>query len=107
MTNWNKEELLAYILVWSANADFIEQVDEIDLILSKVDKDTYKRVSKEFHNDNDKQSIDKICDTLEKLEYSSSEIGQVFEDMKELFVADGNFHSLEQNLQRSLKKILS
>ena len=107
MTNWTKEELLAYILIWCANADFIEHTDEIDFILSKVNPDTYKRIHKEFHSDNDHQSIGKISTTLKRLEYSDSEKNRVFEDMKEIFMADGKFDSLEQNLDRGLKQILS
>ena len=107
MTNWNKEELLAYILIWCANADFIENTDETDLILSKVSEDVYKRMNKEFRKDNDQHNIDKITDTLKRLEYSSSEKSQIFNDIKEVFNADGEVDAMEQNLTRGLKRILS
>lgn len=107
MTNWNKEELLAYILIWCANADFIENTDETDLILSKVSEDVYKRMNKEFRKDNDQHNIDKITDTLQRLEYSSSEKSQIFNDIKEVFNADGEVDAMEQNLTRGLKRILS
>ena len=93
-------------MIWSANADFIQHTDETDLILSKINHETYKTTKKEFHRDNDQQSIDKICESLERLDYSKGEINQVFEDMKELFMADGDFSSLEDNLSRGLKQIL-
>lgn len=105
MTNWTKEELLAYILVWSANADFVERPDEIELILSKVDSDTYKKMHREFHGDNDSRSIDKIAATLKRLAYSESEIDRVFEDMMEMYKADGKFDSLERSLHRGLRRI--
>jgi hypothetical protein len=106
MTSWTKEELLAYLLVWSAHADFNENTDEIELMSTKVSMDVLKKIEKEFMRDNDKQSIDKICDTFERLNYSSSELDQVFEDMKELFQIDGKMDILEGNLIRGLKHIL-
>ena len=106
MTNWTKKELLAYLLIWCSQADFVEEKDEVELILSKVNQETYDKMSKEFQQNSDQQSIDLICGTLDRLNYSSSEMDQVFKDMKEMFMADGKFDTLEQNLMRGLKHII-
>lgn len=107
MTNWTQEELMVYILIWCANADFIESEEEVAFILSKVNEDTYKKMHKEFHQSNDKLSLDKISETFEKLDLSSSDITQVFADVKELFMADGKYSYLEKNLNRGLNKLLT
>ncbi len=105
MTTWTKEELLAYTLIWCANADFTENEDEIEHILSKVSTETYNHIHEEFEADNDQQSIDKIIATLARLEYSEAEKAQIFDDMKEIFGADGEIDVLEHNLSRGLKHI--
>ena len=104
---WTKKELHAYILIWCLNADFIKQEDEVELILSKIDTSTYKKMNKEFRHDNDYQSIEKIKMALSKYEYTSTELHQITNDMKELFLADGKFDSVEKNLNRALMRILS
>jgi hypothetical protein len=81
MTNWTKEELLPYILTWCANADFTENQDEIDLILTKLNSDTYKRIVREFKRVDDQRNIHKICNTFKRLNYSKQVIDQVFDQM--------------------------
>jgi len=106
-TNWTKEELLAYILIWSANADFIVDEAETDQILSKVDESVFKKVKREFADDNDIQRLQKVNATLGQLNYSSSDKADLFEEMKELFLSDGEFNTLEKNLERGFKKIFA
>lgn len=43
---------------------------------------------------------------MEALDCSSTERNQGFEDMKEMFLANGTFLSLEHNLNRGLQRIL-
>lgn len=104
-TNWTKEELLAYILIWSANADFIVNDSEKDLILSKVDESTYKHIRREFQQDNDNERLEKVNASFDSLNYSPDDKTAIFEDMKELFLSDGDFNTLEKNLERGFKHI--
>lgn len=106
-TNWTKEELLAYILIWSANADFIVDEAETDQILSKVEESVFKKVKREFADDNDMQRLQKVNAALERLNYSSEGKSEIFEEMKELFLSDGNYNTLEKNLELGFKKIFS
>lgn len=64
VTNWSHEELKAYLLFYCANADYIETEEEIELIKSKVDMNTYKNIHSEFKRDNDYQQIQKIQTTV-------------------------------------------
>jgi len=105
-TNWSKEELKIYLLIYCANADFIESTDEIDLIKSEIDEPTYKKLHKEFNHDNDFQTIEKIENTVERLGFSTTEIDELIEEIKHLFTADDNFDIQEHNLFNALKKLL-
>ncbi|MBL4668469.1 MAG: hypothetical protein HRT73_16555 [Flavobacteriales bacterium] len=106
-TNWTRNEFKAYILLYCANADFIETPEEIEMIKSKIDGDTYKSIHKDFDNDNDYQSLQKILSTLKRFEYSEAEIDVLFGKIKDLFLADGEYGTVEQNLYLGLKHLLS
>ena len=97
-TNWTKTEFKAYLLLHCANADFIESKEEKDFIKSKVDAATFDKIHAEFEGDNDYQSIQKIMHTAERLDYSHEQIEDLVEEIKELFLSDGNFDTLERNL---------
>ena len=105
--HWTKEELVAYILLFAANSNFIESNKERDVIISKVNMTTFQKIHKEFDQDNDYQSIQKIIKGLEEHQYSSDDLSQLFADVKTLFYADKEFDVLEQNMLLYLKKILS
>lgn len=105
--NWTKEELQAYILIWCLNADFHKHEYEVDLITAKIDSSIYKNINREFSNDNDYQSIEKIKAAVSSFNYTAEEFDQLKADVMEVFMADGKFDSLEQNLNRELKRILS
>lgn len=105
-TNWNKQELKAYILLYCAYADFVENEYEKDHILSIVDKEVYKEMHKEFDADNDYQRIQKIQHSLEALDYSKKQIAKLEDKMMELFLSDGEYDLLEENMHRLIKRLL-
>ena len=106
-SKWTKEELVAYVLLFAANSDFTEDKNEKNLILSKVDNKTYDNIFTEFQNDNDFQSIQKIIAGLNAHNYSKGDIDFLFADIKQLFLADGNYDTLEKNMFMNLKRLLS
>lgn len=105
-TNWTKEELYAYILIYCAAADFIETEEEKEFLLEKIDIPNYKELHKEFEKDNDYSRIQKILKTLESLDIKDETIDDLFKDIKDLFLADDDYSILEQNLMRELKRLL-
>lgn len=105
-TNWTKAEFKAYLLAYCAQSDYVETQEEKDFILDLVSSETYKSVHLDLSKDNDYQSIQKIQDHLEKFNYSKNEIDVLLNDIKNLFLADGNHDILEANLFRILKKII-
>ncbi|HNQ68783.1 MAG TPA: hypothetical protein PKN32_10420 [Bacteroidales bacterium] len=105
-TNWTKEELKIYILIYCANADFLESKSEIDFIESKMQTSNYEKIHAEFENDNDYQSIQKIRLSIKEHGYTNDEINSLFREIKELFLSDKKYDILEQNLNRGLSRIL-
>ena len=105
-TNWTREELKAYILLYCAYANFIETKAEKEYIKSKVGEEEYHHVHKEFDQDNDYQRIQKIQNTVERYNYSKNEIDRLFADIKSMFLADGEIDILEENIYRGLQHLL-
>ena len=106
-THWTKDELIAYILLYAAHSNLDEANHERNVIISKVDMQTFQRIHDEFDADNDYQSIQKIINGIEAHNYSKSDLNTLFSDIKLLFLSDGEFDVLEQGIYTSLKKILS
>ena len=104
--HWSKNDLQAYLLLYCANADFTEKEEEIELIKSKVNASDYKAISKEFDNDNDYQSIQKVQDAIKRLNMSETQIAELIAETKNLFLADGNFDAAERALFAGIKKLL-
>jgi hypothetical protein len=105
-TNWNQIELKAYILLFAAHANFNESKKELDFIKKRVGEKNLVHIQDEFDADNDYQHIQKIESTVERLGYKKADLEDLFIEVKALFVADGEFDILEQNLFRGLKHIL-
>ncbi len=105
-TDWSREELKAYILLYCANANFIETQEEKEYIKSKVGEEKYIKVHKEFDKDNDYQRIQKIQNTVGRFNYSEHEIDRLFENIKKMFLTDGSMDILEENIYRGLQHLL-
>ena len=106
IANWTKDELKTYLLIYCANADFSIDKVEIDYIKSKVGTDIFDKINAEFEKDNDYQSIQKIQSSFDIYGYSKDESDDLINEIKELFLSDEHFDSLEQNLYRGLSQIL-
>jgi len=105
-SNWTKEELVAYILLYTANSDLNIENHEKNVIISKVDMKTFSKIHGEFDKDNDYQSLQKIIKGLEDHNYSKDDLEGLFIDIKKLFLSDGSFDVMEQSMLAYLKKIL-
>jgi len=106
ITNWTKEELKVYILIYCANADFSESKFEVDFIKSKIKTNNFDKIHAEFEEDNDYQSIQKIQLSVEEHGYTNDEKNRLFGEIKELFLSDKKYDVLERNLYLGLSQIL-
>ena len=105
-TSWSKEELHTYLFIYCINADLKETKEEIDFVKAKVSEETYQRMHAEFEKDSDYASIQKLQSTFQRFGYTKTELDQLFEEVKELFLADGVTDIMEKNLLMGLKHVL-
>lgn len=103
--HWTRDELVAYILLFAANSDFKEDKKERDIIISKVDMDTFQDIHDEFIDDNDYQGIKKIMASLEQHNYEKDDVEVLMEDIRVLFFADGEFDIKEKNMLKCLSRL--
>jgi hypothetical protein len=104
--NWSKQELVAYILLYIANIDLKESNSERDFIMSRIDRELFDNIYKEFNNDNDYQSINKITTGVKFHNYDNHNLEELFAEMKLMAFADGDYDQMEQSVYNYLKKIL-
>ena len=105
-SNWTKDELVAYMLLYAAHSDLKENNHERNVINAKVDKETFQKIHNEFNADNDFQSIQKIVASIDKHNYSKTDLDQLLADIKGLFFADSDFDIREHSMLLFLKRIL-
>lgn len=103
---WSKDELQTYILLLCANADGNESEEELNMIKSKTDQETFDRIYKEFSGDTEEEGLDKIDAAIQLHKYSIMEISAFKREMYEIFFSDCNFSLMEKNLDRILDNII-
>jgi hypothetical protein len=104
--DWTKDELSAYLLLYCANANFVESEEEIKLIRSKVSPAKYRSIHEAFEQDNDYQSARKIQLAVQQLGLSPKEIDGLIQEMRQLFFADGDFEQAEKAVFLGIKHLL-
>lgn len=105
-TNWNREELQTYLFIYCMNADYTETKEELAIFKEHYNSDLYEKLHKEFDLDNDYQTIQKIKTAIDTLGYTKEDINKLFEEIKSLFLSDGKYDVLEQNVMIGLKRML-
>nr|WP_321225979.1 hypothetical protein [uncultured Psychroserpens sp.] len=106
-TNWTKQELVAYTLLYVAHSDLEETKKERNYILSRVDLKTYLHIKEEFDADNDYQSLNKIIEAVKHESTYNNNLDDLFADIKLMAFADGKMDQMELATYNVLKKILS
>ncbi|ASV31815.1 hypothetical protein [Maribacter cobaltidurans] len=104
--NWSKEQLKVYLLLLSAQADFVQTKKEIDLIKSKTDKTTFDAIFEEFKNDHQDTSLQKIENAVAKLKFSHMELTDLREEINEVFHSDKKFSVSERYLDKLLDNLI-
>ncbi len=105
-TQWSKEELKTYILILCAKADKIEVEEEITLIKTKTSNEVFDKMYREFQNNDEDESLEKIQDALERHQYSELELCELKNEIQQLFAADRKIPMSESNLGRILENII-
>lgn len=106
LENWSKKELKIYILLFCAKVDQIESAEEIALIKSKTDPETFDRLYKEFCEDREDDCFEKIEDAIGNYPFSPREIAEIKKEVMDVFNSDEKFSMKERYLDKVLDNIL-
>ena len=104
--NWTKTELQVYILLMCANADKEETKEELNMISSKVDKETFDKMEMIFKGDSEEKRLIKISKNIQHQSYSVMELGAFRKEINEVFLSDNKFTMMEKRLDWTLDNIL-
>ena len=104
--HWTKTELQVYTMLLCANADGNETQEEIEMIKSKTDADTFKKIHEEFLSDTEDERFEKIDHAIHQHEYSPKELSAFRREIYEIFFSDCSFTSMERHLDKVLDNIL-
>jgi hypothetical protein len=105
-SNWNRDYLKGYILLYSANADLNLSSEETDFINSKLDELDLEAIKAEFDHDSDYEALSKIQSGFERLDYSDEERKELLDEVLGLFNTDGEYDQVEKYILSGLKRIL-
>ena len=104
--NWTELEFKAYLCLYAADSNFEYNADERKLIESKFDVKTIEKVTSESDNLNDHQRSSIINQYVSLKKYNQKQIDALLSEVKEVYLADGNFDKYEQSIFKMLKKIM-
>lgn len=103
---WSYKEFLAYLLLYAANADFVVNEDEKEMLFSKVNVEDYNNIRRAFEKANDNETIQIIKSFRSVYFNDDASAEKLLIDLKDIFLADQNFDSTERVIFMGLRKIL-
>lgn len=106
IAQWSKTELKIYILMLCAKIDSKVSKVEINLIKSRVNAETFDSIYKEFCEDDEDTSFEKIEYVIGRHEYSANELNELKMEVIEVFNSDKKFSNKERYLVKVLDNIL-
>lgn len=103
---WEYQDFLAFVLIYAAYADMEVVEEEIDAIERRVGHEKFVQARRIMDKLNDSERIDLILSFREKYFPTKEDHDKLYSDMKEIFLADGNYNQLEKAILMYLKHIL-
>tara|TARA_B100001250_G_scaffold122062_1_gene103575 strand:- start:315 stop:653 length:339 start_codon:yes stop_codon:yes gene_type:complete len=103
---WSKEEFKLYLLIYAAQANLVEEEEELESIESKFSKDDINRIYKNVKNLNDFHRCQIIIDFIKSNDFNQDELDGMLLEVEQVFKSDGKFDVMEQQSFYMLKKLL-
>ena len=104
--NWTKEEFKVYLLIYTAQSNFIETDEELEFIESKFDKSIIDKIHGEVTELSDYQKSQIIIDFIKLHNFSQDDLDNILIQIKEICNADGSFDMMERQTFFMLEKLL-
>lgn len=105
--NWSIRDFEAYVLLYAAHCNHFESKEEVEYILSRVDKATFHKIHTEVVVDSDEENLNKIQQYLAENKISYLEKEALLKDIKNVFFADGTVDFIEKKVFTLLKKLIN
>ena len=102
----NISEFLAYILLYAANADFVTDKKELEIIHETVSNEEFRRMKKAFDDASDTERLDVIMHYRDVFSGLLNDTSVVTNQLKSIFIADDKYSAVEKAVFVFLKKLL-
>lgn len=104
---WDRDQFLAYVLLYAAYADLELSENEEEFIQEQVGKVEYEEVKAEFLADTDKDRAYKIINFSQGEDFDHEYAQMVKNEMHDLFLADGEYTHWEKAIGRALTRLMN
>lgn len=104
--HWSRDEFVAFLLHYAADADMECTEEELDIIRRGLDAEHLKKVEAEYEAMTDFERISVIQAYRDQYFETPEQKAELLDAVENLFEADGEFDILEHNVYRMLQKIL-
>lgn len=105
-SSWTYEDFMAYVLLYAASANLEINDDEKKILFSKVKYNEYEHVQNVFENENDYDRLQTIQLFRDKYYNDEAALDKLFKNLKEMFLADEKYDSIEKAFFMGLRRIL-
>lgn len=103
---WTYDEFRAYLLVYCSFADHIQVNIEREEIKKRIGDSMFYTYQRMLEADDDDTSAYKIKKFVKNNSLPQCQVDQLVEEIKTIFLCDGEFHKLEKRQFASLSKLL-
>lgn len=103
---FTKEEFFAYLLLYGANADFVETAEEKAYILSKVPEDVYGKVHRIFEKDTDAERVEVLLENVRAHNYKHSSPQELLDEIKAIMASDGELDATERMYLIGIRRLI-
>ncbi len=101
-----RNEFLAFLFLYAAAADLVLTQSELELISEKVGMENLKKAKSIHETLSDYEQIQLIMAHKEEHYPNEEQKASLLEELRKIFLADNKFSVQEQNMMRSLNKLM-
>ncbi len=105
-SSWTYEDFMAYLMLYAASADLEINEEEKEMLFTKVSPEEYAHVHKIFEKKNDYERLQTIKSFKDSFYNTSPAQEKLLRDLKDMFLADEKYNSIENAIFMGLKKVL-
>ena len=105
--DWTKKDFEAYVLLYAAHCNHIEDIVAQNYIRTKVDEKIFHRIHTEVVVDSDQVNLNKIQLFISENHFSQQEKETLLRSIKQVIFADGSVDFLEKETFSILKKMIN